>query len=286
MPHAIWNGAVTFGLISIPVAVLAATEDRSVRFHQYHLADYGRVRTRKVCELDNAEVRADQIGRGYETRGGALVEVTDADLDAIPLPTARAIEILGTVPAASIDPLRLATGYYLAAHGALAAKPYTLLRQALERSAKVAVVQYAWSGRERIGVLRVKQDAIVMMGMRWDDELRSTEGLAPLAVALGDDEVDAALELLDAMGDQGLREQRDHYRDALEELIRAKAAGGQVAAANARVMTAPVVDLMAALDASVAAAREQRGAAGGKPVRTRPKEDQGEGTPKRSSRSA
>ncbi|MFD0352931.1 Ku protein [Streptomyces sp. NPDC127110] len=263
MPHALWNGAVTFGLISIPVSVLAATEDRSVRFHQYHLADYGRIRTRKVCELDGQELQVDQIGRGYEIAKDTVVEVTDADLRALPLPTARAIEIVGTVPAASIDPLKLMTGYYLAAHGPLAAKPYTLLRQALERSAKAAVVQYAWSGRERLGVLRVRGEAIVLIGMRWEDEIKSPDKLRPPPVALGENEVEAALALLEAMGADGIGEQRDRYREALEELLAAKAAGLRPAPADELAPAVPVVDLMAALDASVAAARRGRGESAG-----------------------
>ncbi|WP_415953807.1 Ku protein [Streptomyces sp. KLOTTS4A1] len=162
-----------------------ATEDHAISFRQIHTANGcgGRIRYRKVCELDGQELRAEDIGRAYETATGELVKITDADLDSLPLASVRAIEISAFVPAESIDPLQIgAATYFLACDGQVAVKPYVLLRKALERSAKVAVVKFVLRGeRERLGLLRVIDDAIALHVMRWPDELRSPSGLAPTA---------------------------------------------------------------------------------------------------------
>ncbi len=138
MPRPLCAGAISFGLVTIPVKVVSATEDHDVHFHRVHLADMGRVRTRKVCELDDQVVSQDEIGKGYEIAKGQTVPVTDEELEQMPLPTAKAIEIAAFTDADTVDPVRISDSYYLAADGQVAAKPYALLRKALERSSKVA----------------------------------------------------------------------------------------------------------------------------------------------------
>ncbi|OEJ28937.1 hypothetical protein AS594_35470 [Streptomyces agglomeratus] len=165
--------------MTIPCRVLSATENHSIAFRQFHEADGGRIRYQKVCELDGQVVHQGEIGRGYEISRDTIIEVTDAELDAMPLPTAKAIEIVAFVPAESIDPVRIGDSYYLAADGAVAAKPYVLLRQALERSSKVAVAKYAWHNRERLGLLRIKEDAIVLHSLKWPDEIRPLSPCSP-----------------------------------------------------------------------------------------------------------
>ncbi|WP_331762236.1 Ku protein (plasmid) [Streptomyces sp. NBC_01527] len=260
MPTAVWSGAISFGLVTIPIKVFSATEDRSISFHRIHLEDGGRVRNRKVCEVDAKVVDQSEVGKGYEL-GNTIVQVSDAELAEIPLPTAKAIEIAAFVPADSIDPVRISDSYYLAADGQVAAKPYVLLRQALERSEKVAVAKFAWHGRERLGLLRVKNDAIVLHSMKWPDEVRSPAELAPAGVDLDEDELQRAIDLMDSMTTDTISGYRDHYREALEELIAAKAEGqappGPAEAGKAT--GGGVVDLMAALNASVQRARESRG---------------------------
>ncbi|MEU4356284.1 Ku protein [Streptomyces virginiae] len=169
----IWSGAISFGLVTIPIKVVPATESHDISFRQIHTADGGRIRYRKVCELDGQQLRQDEIVRGYETATGTLIPVTDEDLDNLPLPTAKAIEIVSFVPAASIDPIQIGASYYLAATETVAAKPYELLRQALERSSRVAVAKFAMRDRERLGLLRVKDDVIMLHALRWPDEIRS-----------------------------------------------------------------------------------------------------------------
>ncbi|WEH35182.1 Ku protein [Streptomyces sp. AM 4-1-1] len=261
MPRPLWTGAISFGLVTIPIKVVSATQDRSVHFHRVHLKDGGRVRTRKVCELDGQELTQEEIGKGYEVSRDEIVPVSDEELDEMPLPTAKAIEITAFVDADSIDPVRIGDSYYLAVDGQVAAKPYTLLRRALERSDKVAVAKFAWHNRERLGLLRVREGAIVLHSMRWPDEIRSPESLTPRVVELDEDEIDRAVQLTDTMALDSISGFRDTYRDALEDLLAAKSEGKEPPepAVDEDRDQGKVVDLMAALNASVTAAKKGRG---------------------------
>ena len=261
MPRPVWSGAISFGLVTIPIKVLPATESHNISFHQYHLDDMGRIRYRKICELDGKQLRDDEIGKGFEVSKDTLIEITDEDLANMPLPTAKAIEIVAFVPADSIDPIRISNGYYLSADGQVSAKPYKLLRQALERSSKVAVAKFAWHGRERLGLLRVKDDAIVLHAMRWPDEIRSPRALAPKPVEVDDSEIEGAVALMEAMGQDDI----SGYTRSLPRGPRGshrREGRGQAAEPGRGRQAQPageVVDLMAALNASVQAAKESRG---------------------------
>ncbi|MGN2365649.1 Ku protein [Streptomyces luridiscabiei] len=261
MPRPLWAGAISFGLVTIPVKIVSATEDHDVHFHRVHLADMGRVRTRRVCELDGEVVSQDEIGKGYEVSRDETVAVTDEELEQMPLPTAKAIEIVAFVDAGSIDPVRISDSYYLAVDGQVAVKPYTLLRKALERSSKVAVAKFAWHGRERLGLLRIREGAIVLHSMKWPDEVRDPQELAPKVVEVGEEEIEQALQLADRMTINDLSGFRDEYRQALEDIIAAKADGKPLPspAEGEEKKAGEVVDLMAALNASVKAAKESRG---------------------------
>ncbi|MFJ7773932.1 Ku protein [Streptomyces yangpuensis] len=262
--RSIWNGAISFGLVSIPIKLVNATESHSISFRQIHLADGGRIRYRKVCELDGEEVSGAEIGKGYEEADGSVIPITEEDLAQLPLATARTIEIMSFVPAEEIDPLQMDAAYYLAANGATAAKPYTLLREALKRSRKVAIAKFALRGRERLGMLRVVDDVIAMHGLLWPDEIRVPEGVAPDAeVTVRDAELDLADALMATLGEVELESLHDDYRDAVEAMIAAKA-GGAFEPAEATVEPAggQVIDLMAALEKSVRAAKASRGEAG------------------------
>jgi DNA end-binding protein Ku len=262
MPRSIWSGAISFGLVTIPVNVVPATEDHSVRIHQYHLEDMGRVRVRKYCELEDREVAPEEIGKGYELSRDQVVPVLDEELRELPLPTAKAIEIAAFVPAGSIDPLRIGEGYYLQASGAVAAKPYALLRKALERTSRVAVAKFAWHGWERLGLLRVRDEAIVLHAMRWPDEIRDPGELAPQQVRLSDDEVAEARHLIDRMTREDLEgpDFVDHYTEALEQVIESRREGhAPPEAPEPEAEPGKVLDLMTALQASVAQAKASRG---------------------------
>ncbi|MFF6917632.1 Ku protein [Streptomyces sp. NPDC012466] len=261
--RSIWNGAISFGLVSIPIKLVNATESHSISFRQIHTEDGGRIRYRKFCELEDREVTQGEIGKGYEDADGTIIPITEEDLSSLPLPTAKTIEIVAFVPADRIDPLQMEAAYYLQASGAPAAKPYTLLREALKRSNKVAIAKFALRGRERLGMLRVVGEAIAMHGLLWPDEVRAPEGLAPdTNVTIRDQELDLADALMDTLGEVDLADLHDEYREAVEEVIAAKAAGEAPPQSPEPATGGKVLDLMAALESSVRAARESRGEEG------------------------
>ncbi|MCZ4610889.1 Ku protein [Streptomyces sp. Lzd4kr] len=201
--------------------------------------------------------------------------MSDEELREIPLPTAKAIEIEAFVPLESIDPIRIGEGYYLQPSGQVAAKPYRLLVQALGRSSKVAVAKYAWSGRERLGVLRTKDDVIVLHAMRWPDEIRDPAELLPEPVELTEDEIDGALALMDSMARDDLDDPelfRDTYTDALAKVIEAKRDDKPLPKVPEPEGTGgKVLDLMTALNESVAKAQAARGDASPADVHEMPK---------------
>ncbi|WDO06228.1 Ku protein [Streptomyces murinus] len=269
--RSIWNGAISFGLVSIPIKLVNATESHAISFRQIHTEDNGRIRYRKVCEVEDREVSQSEIGKAYEDADGTIVPITDEDLSHLPIPTARTIEIVAFVPADKIDPLQMGSAYYLAASGAPAAKPYTLLREALKRSNKVAIAKFALRGRERLGMLRVVGDAIAMHALLWPDEVRAPEGVAPdVDVTIRDKELDLADALMDTLGEVEMADLHDEYREALEEVIAAKAAGEAPPQAPEPAKGGKVLDLMAALENSVRAARESREPSGEAEVRSLP----------------
>ncbi|MCQ8195124.1 non-homologous end joining protein Ku [Streptomyces rugosispiralis] len=263
--RSIWNGNISFGLVSIPIKIYPATEDHSISFRQIHTRDSGRIRYRKVCELEDKPVESSEIGRAYEDADGALVPITDEDLAALPLPTTHTLEIEAFISAAEIDPLQMGDAYYLGTSGAAGAKPYTLLREALKRSEKVAIAKYAHRGRERLGMLRVVGDTIALHRLLWPDEVREPAGVAPKEkVTVKPAELDLADTLMETLGEVDLNDLRDEYHEALEELVAAKVSGATpTAEPGERPAGAQVVDLMAALKESVRSAREARGEGAG-----------------------
>ncbi|WSQ15053.1 Ku protein [Streptomyces sp. NBC_01231] len=261
MPRTIWSGAISFGLVTVPIHVQSATEDHSIRFHQYHLEDMGRVRTRKVCEVEDREVAQSEIGKGYELTKTQVIPISDAELRELPLPTAKAIEIEAFVPLGSIDPIQIGEGYYLAPDGAVAAKPYRLLVQALGRSSKVAVAKYAWSGRERLGLLRVRDNVIVLHAMHWPDEIRDPAELLPPPTEVSEEEIEGALALMESMTRDDLEgpEFEDAYTDAMAKIIEAKREDRELPEVPEPEKPGEVLDLMAALTESVNKAKASRG---------------------------
>ncbi|MFI9465529.1 non-homologous end joining protein Ku [Streptomyces xiamenensis] len=262
--RSLWKGTISFGLVSIPVKVVSATENHSVSFRQIHTADDGRIRYRKVCELDGEEVGGDEIGKAYETADGSVVQLTDDDLAALPLPTARTVDILGFVPVSSIDPYQLDRSYYLAPDtGAI--KPYALLREALRRSEKGAIAKLAMRGRETLALLRALEgDGEAVLGMHtllWPDEIRPATGVVPgERVTVRDAELDLADTLMDTLGAVDMAELHDEYRAAVEALVTAKLEGRVPEEITERPATGGrVIDLMSALEDSVRSARQARG---------------------------
>lgn len=266
--RAIWKGAVSFGLVNVPVRVYAATGTKDVSFHQVHAADGGRIRYQRTCSVDGEPVAYGDIAKGYETDDGDLVVLSDADLASLPLSTGREIEVVEFVPEAQVDPLLYDKAYYLEPDRT-AAKPYALLREALVRTERVAVVKVALRQRETLAVLRVRGDVICLQTVLWPDEVREPEfEVLGADVALKPAELTMAASLVESLAaDFDPTQYADGYREAVRALVEEKIASGDVRRAPA-LADAPegdgdgeVVDLLAALRRSVERAKARRGEA-------------------------
>src|SRR5437588_6324995 len=260
--RSIWKGAISFGLVSIPVKLYSATEERDVSFHQVHREDGGRIRYKRVCQVCGEEVQYADIAKGFELPSGEVVVLTDEDFADLPLSTSRSIDVLEFVPLEQVDPLYFAKSYYLEPDAA-GAKPYVLLREALEQSGRVALVKIALRQRETLATLRVRDGVFVLEMMLWPDEIRDAAfGFLDDDIDVRPQELQMAQSLIETMAGDFVPEQySDNYREALQALIDAKVAGREVVApAEPATDTGTVVDLMAALRASVDAARQGRGA--------------------------
>ena len=257
--RAIWKGAVSFGLVSVPVKLYSATESHDVSFRQVHAKDGGRIKYQRVCAIDGEEVAYADIAKGYETEDGEMVILSDEDMADLPVTSSREIAVEKFVPREQIDPMLLEKSYYLEPEKT-GAKPYALLRQALIDADRMAVVTVALRQRTSIAVLRVKDDVIVLQTMMWPDEVRVPD----FSVEVGeikDAEVKMAHMLVDTLaGDFDASEFEDDYADAVQEMVKAKIEGGEVKRTpTATKSSGEVVDLLAALQKSVAAAKEARG---------------------------
>jgi DNA end-binding protein Ku len=263
--QAIWKGTISFGLVTIPVKVYSATEERDISFRQVHEKDGGRIRYRRICEIEGEEVPYSDIAKGYEMPDGRMVILNNEDFAELPLPTAKSIEVLEFVPAEQVDPLYFAKAYYLAADG-VGAKPYVLLRDALTKTGQCALVKVAIRTRETLALLREKDGALVLQTMLWPDEVRDSGFAVPDdGVGVNKNEVAMAESYIATLKAE-FDPDRYHseYREALERLVEAKATGVPIPEAEEEeVEQADVVDLVAALRASVDAAKQRRSGGGG-----------------------
>ncbi|GEN78633.1 non-homologous end joining protein Ku [Actinotalea fermentans] len=266
--RAIWKGAVAFGLVNVPVKVYAATGENQVTLHQVHKADGGRIRYRKVCSIDGEEVAYEDIAKGYETDDGRMVVLTDEDLDELPLATEREIAVEEFVPAEQVDPIMLGKTYYLEPEKT-AAKPYALLREALQQTDRMAVVKVALRQRETMAVLRVRGKVICLQTLLWPDEVREADfPILDTEVTVRPQEAQMAASLVESLAaDFDPSDFSDAYKEALESLIEAKVTSGRTvsvpsADGEEKAEGGDVVDLLSALQRSVERAREARGAGG------------------------
>jgi DNA end-binding protein Ku len=260
--RSIWKGAISFGLVSIPVRLYTATEEKDVSFHQVHREDGGRIRYKRVCSVDGEEVPYADIAKGFELPGGEMVVLTDDDMADLPLSTSRVVDVLSFVPLEQVDPIYFAKSYFLEPDKT-ATKPYLLLRNALERSGMVALVKVAIRTKEVLATLRVRDGVLVMETMIWPDEVRVPDfPFLEEDVTVRPQELTMAESLIDSMaGDFDPSQYHDDYREALQQVVDAKVEGREIVE-PAQEKVAPgggVVDLMAALRESVAAAKRSRG---------------------------
>jgi len=262
--RAIWKGAISFGLVTIPVKLYSATEAKDVAFHQVRRSDGSRIKYKRVAAADGEEVSYGDIAKGYELSSGETVILTDDDFKDLPLSTSRAIDVLQFVPLEQLDPIFFEKSYYLEPDKA-GVKPYVLLRDALEQSGKVAIVKVALRNRESLAALRARDGVFVLETMLWPDEVRAPDfGFLDDEVEVRPQELTMAGSLIETLtGDFDASAYKDGYREALQAVIEAKVEGREVVQPSDEQPTSgTVLDLMAALRASVDAAKQGRGDAG------------------------
>ena len=257
MPRAMWKGAISFGLVTIPVSVYPATEEKTLRFNQLHDDDGGRIRMKRVCSVDGEEVGYEHIVKGYEYEKDRYVILTDDDFEAIPVESSRAIDIQQFVDLEEIDPMLYKKSYYLVPEET-GAKAYALLREALNRSGKVGVAKVSFRDKEHLAALRFRDDAFILETMYWPDEIREADfGGVDVSIKVRPNELDMAQTLIDNLSaDWDPAEFKDEYREAMLRIVEAKINGEEIEVVEAEP-TAKVVDLMEALKASVAAAKKE-----------------------------
>ena len=257
MPRSLWKGAVSFGLVTIPIKLYTATEEKDVSFNMLHKKDHARIRFQRMCTEEDVPVENSEIVKGYEIAPDNYVVMEDEDFKKVPVNSTRAIEITDFVPAEQIDPIYYQKTYYLEPDK-VGAKPFALLREVLKDSRLVAVAKVSLRQKEQICTLRVYGDAIAMETMFYPDEIRSVEDLeVPGKVDIGDKEMKMAKSLVDMLtGDFEPEKYHDNYREALIELIERKSEGEEIK--RPAPVAGKVTDLMEALRASVEAARSKR----------------------------
>ena len=263
MPRVIWKGSISFGLVTIPVQLFSAVSRKTVRFNQLDAQTGARVRYKKVSSADDTEMGAERIVKGYELSSGDYVTVTDAELEQLAPVAARTIDIDAFIDLADIDPVFYDSAYHLVPDEATA-KPYKLLAEAMQEANKVAICHFVMRSKQHLAAIRPVDGRLMLSTMVYADELVAAadlDGFDRLGdIAVDERETAMARQLIAALeADFQPDRYTDSYREALLELIERKASGDTAATVAAPSPTSDtVVDLMAALEASVAAAKEAR----------------------------
>jgi len=260
MPRAIWSGAISFGLVNVPIKLFTATSQKDVRFHQLHDKDGARIQQKRVCSKDGEEIPLEHIVKGYEVSRDKYVVITPEELEALDPKASRTVDILDFVDLEEIDPVYYDSSYYMVPDKG-ATKAYALLLEAMRKSKKVAIARVVLRQKQHLVALRPLRNALSMETMLYADEVVSPDTLEglPEDVEVTDRELAMAQQLIDSLADDFKPERyRDDYRERVMDLIERKAEGQEIVVNEEEEEQAPVVDLMAALEASVAAAKTRR----------------------------
>ncbi|HEX2068932.1 MAG TPA: Ku protein [Actinomycetota bacterium] len=257
MPRTMWKGAISFGLVSIPIRLYPATEEKTLRFNQLHDKDHGRIKYQRVCSICGEEVPFEHIVKGYEYEKGKYVVLEDEDFEAVPVQTSRAIDIVQFVALEEIDPIYFQKSYYLVPEET-GIKAYNLLREAMSEDGRVAVAKVAIREKEHLAALRFKDNVFVLETMYWPDEIRAADfEELDQDVDVRPQEVQMARSLIENLTEEFKpQEFRDEYREALLGVVEKKVAGEEIEAVP-EPETTRVVDLMDALKASVDATKKK-----------------------------
>jgi DNA end-binding protein Ku len=257
MPRTMWKGAISFGLVSIPIRLYPATEEKGLKFNQLHDEDHGRIKYQRTCAIDGEEVTFEHIVKGYEYEKDKYVVLTDEDFDAVPVESSRAIEILQFVDLEEIDPIYYKKTYYLIPEE-MGVKAYTLLREAMTETGRVGIAKVSFRDKEHLATLRFRDDVFLLETMFWPDEIRAAdfdeiEESGKLKVR--SQEVQMAESLIENLTSEfNPGEYKDNYREALLQVVEKKVAGEEIEVIP-EAEAPKVVDLMEALKASVAATK-------------------------------
>jgi DNA end-binding protein Ku len=260
MPRAIWSGAISFGLVNIPVKLYSAVSRKTVRFHQIDAESGQRIRQQRVNPASGDEIPYEQIVKGYEISPDKYVTISPEELEALEPQKTRTIDIEEFVDLEQIDPIYYDHPYYLAPDKG-AAKAYKLLLDAMEQADKVAIARVVIRSKENLVALRAYDGAITMETMLFPDEVVQPDAIEELAAADGDSkttkrELDMAKQLIESLsGDFDASQYRDEYRERVLDLIERKAAGETITIEAPEPERKEVPDLMAALEASIAGAK-------------------------------
>ncbi|MER7797624.1 Ku protein [Microbacterium sp. NPDC096154] len=262
--RSIWKGALTFGLVNVPVKVYAATEDHDVSLHQVHNADGGRIRYQRRCEVCGQVIAYSDIDRAYDD-GDRTVVLTDDDLKSLPSERSREIDVVEFVPSDQVDPITYDKSYYLEPDSA-SPKAYVLLRRTLEQTDRTAIVRFSLRQKTRLAALRVRGDVLMLQTLLWSDEVR--EAAFPAlkeSVRISEKELELSASLVESFSSDFDPDQFvDEYQKELRTLIQAKLEKGDAIDTDATFGEqeeegGEVIDLMAALRASVERSRASRG---------------------------
>ncbi len=258
--RAMWKGAVSFGLVNVPVKLYSATENHDISFRQVHRTDGGPIKYQRVCSVCGELVAYDDIAKGYQTEDGQMVILTDEDLKTLPNQSSKEVAVDKFVPREQIDPMLYDKAYYLEPEKA-ATKAYALLRDALEQSDRVALVSVSVRTRMTMAVLRVVDGVIVLQTLLWPDEIRDAGqiNLGDTGSATDKELAMAAMLVESLAGDYDPSELTDDYAEAVQAVVTAKIEGGEVEQPAAVEDKAEVVDLLEALQRSVDKAKAARG---------------------------
>jgi DNA end-binding protein Ku len=258
VPRTIWKGALSFGLVNIPVGVYPATSDKSIHFNQFEEGTSDRIRYKKVNERTGEEVANDDIARGFDLGGGEYVILTDEELESAEPKKSRQIDISDFVNQSDIDPVYFRSSYYLAPEGAGADKAYSLLRRAMADSDRIGIATMVMRNKEYLVAIRPEDDALAMHTMYFSDEVRSPGNELPDLPDVGDvsdRELSMAELLIESMeSDWDPERYHDTHRQKVEALIEEKRQGHEIVIQEQAEPSAKVVDLMDALNASIKAA--------------------------------
>lgn len=259
-----WKGSISFGLVTIPVKLYAATEARDLRFNLLHDQCRTPVQYRKWCPSCDREVAQEEIVKGFEYERGQYVVLAEEDFESIPLAAAHTLEIVDFVRLEQIDPIYFDRTYYLEP-GEGGARAYALLRKAMEESGRIAVARVVIRTRESLAAIRVFQNGVLALEtMHFPEEIRSPAGLTAIAEPdLRQQELEMAINLVTSLsGDFEPEKFENRYRQALLSVIEAKVAGEEVVQVEEAPPRGKVADLMAALQASIRQAEAARGTLG------------------------